>query len=1110
MSLDSSRFTFDPWRDFLGVLMQQGRVQLDSDWNEWVAQLERRLQAGTLDTLGPAVVPLETPDGFLILLAAGKLTIGRGRIYVDGLLAENHGELPVPWDSALAEEQVAAGVPVTDWNPVLAELRARGAVDYERQPYYPDAPALPDSGNYLVYLDVWQREVTWLQQPDLIEKAVGVDTTARLQTVWQVKLLPLREGGQITCATLDENIPGWTEATASSAGRLTTLTADVPGQPDPCIIPPSGGYKGLENQLYRVEIHDGGVPSGLDVSDSDVATFKWSRDNASVATRVVSIPDPSHLVVASTGKDDVLRFSDGDWIEITDDWLELNNLPGEIRRIPVGGGVDDATRTIALETPLTAGLFPVDAQNVPDPARHTRIRRWDQKGKVLKSNGTEYCDLDTTGGVIPVPTSGTELLLENGVAVRFDLDPTGGVFKACDCWAFAARATDASIEILDKVPPRAIHHHYARLAVVDEGTVIDDCREFWPPEVNQTVEEGCDCSVCVTAEGHNSGVGTLQEAVNAMAQTGGTICLGVGTYYLRDTLQIADAHAVRLRGQGPKTILIAAENDVAIAIIESENVTLENFAVLGPARESESGLVGVANTSFARLSGLDLRIPPSRTGSCAAVMLTGLVMGLTVKDCVMMADMGIVNWSGEGSAELIGGLAPGQPIALLTWGLNVSDNLILGFRHGVRFTGRSLHYMEVRVAGNSILFCRDVGLTALGAVLSGSAFNVIGNTLDVLGSGIVVGTDGARICDNDVAFLGRIQSGDGIALALGLDPDGMDHCQVIGNRIAAAPKANEEGTMEGSGRGIVIRTRVNSAMIKQNVIDGVSAGIVMEKGGSADYLSIENNQLLDIAAGPGRAEVPLAAITILATAKVDIINNYLQRFARDAVQSPRRVALQAVGPPCIRIIGNRFHGVGPTGEFAGETVAVEILGSFARADVCENIITRAADASDKLTPGNWQALRAGSTAQEPFLTTGPAFAYAEDTSNAALFTATNVYRFAIRGGEFTARGNHMESGDTTLALAEVDGFETCLFSDNYCTLTFSEAAPILLQNVNVSVSGNRLRAAEEIMTMRIVTAETARGKDRGIIIGNFTSGDILLNDESIFNHDTWAALNVRT
>ena len=39
MSFDKSRFTFNPRKDYAGVVMQQGRVQLDSDWNEWLAEL---------------------------------------------------------------------------------------------------------------------------------------------------------------------------------------------------------------------------------------------------------------------------------------------------------------------------------------------------------------------------------------------------------------------------------------------------------------------------------------------------------------------------------------------------------------------------------------------------------------------------------------------------------------------------------------------------------------------------------------------------------------------------------------------------------------------------------------------------------------------------------------------------------------------------------------------------------------------------------------------------------------------------------------------------------------------------------------------------------------
>ena len=52
MSGDYSRQRFDPQRDFSGVLMQQGRVQLDADWNEQVELADRRWRAETSD-LGP-------------------------------------------------------------------------------------------------------------------------------------------------------------------------------------------------------------------------------------------------------------------------------------------------------------------------------------------------------------------------------------------------------------------------------------------------------------------------------------------------------------------------------------------------------------------------------------------------------------------------------------------------------------------------------------------------------------------------------------------------------------------------------------------------------------------------------------------------------------------------------------------------------------------------------------------------------------------------------------------------------------------------------------------------------------------------------------------------
>ncbi|HEY8691124.1 MAG TPA: DUF6519 domain-containing protein, partial [Chloroflexota bacterium] len=361
MSGDYSRQRFGPFKDYSEVLMQQGRVQLDADWNELVDIVDRRMRAETVDTIGLATVPKQTPDGFRIEITGGGAAIGPGRIYVDGLLAENHGK-PRNADPRL------------DFDSVLAELRGSDPMPYAEQPYFPNvsnvAPFPTDGGPHLVYLDVWRREVTYLEDPDLVEKAVGVDSTTRSQTVWQVRVLQ-DVGAGATCATPDGDVKGWLDLVSSSAGRLTTAAVGVPQDDDPCLTPPSGGFRGLENRLYRVEIHDKGAQG--------TATFKWSRDDASVATAVTAIPDLHNLVVARVGRDAVLRFSAGDWIEITDDWRELAGEPGVMAHVQ---DVNDATRTLTLTDSLPAGVFAVNAQGETDSSRHTRIRRWDQKGQV--------------------------------------------------------------------------------------------------------------------------------------------------------------------------------------------------------------------------------------------------------------------------------------------------------------------------------------------------------------------------------------------------------------------------------------------------------------------------------------------------------------------------------------------------------------------------------------------------------------------------------------------------------------------------------------------------------------------------------------------------------
>ena len=140
MSADLSRVRFDPLRDHSGIGSLQGRVWLDADFNEQVAITDRRLRAQVVDLApAPSIVSRLTPDAFKIAEAGGVISISAGRMYVDGLLAENHG------------------LPKTDLEPILAEPNGTTAIAYTQQPYrraVTDAPTT--GGQHLFYLVAWQ------------------------------------------------------------------------------------------------------------------------------------------------------------------------------------------------------------------------------------------------------------------------------------------------------------------------------------------------------------------------------------------------------------------------------------------------------------------------------------------------------------------------------------------------------------------------------------------------------------------------------------------------------------------------------------------------------------------------------------------------------------------------------------------------------------------------------------------------------------------------------------------------------------------------------------------------------------------------------------------
>jgi hypothetical protein len=1078
MSFDCSRFNFHPWKDFFGVVMQQGRVQLDADWNEWVAELGRRLQAETFDTLQPsassiahAVVPRTTPNGFRILATGGTITIGVGRIYVDGLLAENHGLEPLQWDT------------------VLAELTGTDAVPFFEQPYLPfnatNQPAPADifnrpvltGGPLLVYLDVWQRDLTYLQDSDLVEKAVGVDTTARLQTVWQVRVLP--NIGDATCGTPDGEVPGWPAIIRSSGARLTNSTGDVPGDPNPCLVPPAAGYKGLENQLYRVEIHRGG-PQGT-------ATFKWSRDNATVATRVSEIQGGNRLVVESIGRDEVLGFHAGEWIEILDDWHELHGRPGLLRRIRPGNGVDSATRSILIDDPLPAGLFPVDAQGRTDATRHTRIRRWDQSGMVRRADGSNFHNLDLSASSdgIPVPASGVTLSLEAGILVSFDLE-SGGEFKTGDHWVFAARVTDGSIELLDHAPPRGIHHHYARLATVTLPDSENDCRVMWPPEATG---ESCDCTVCVHAEGHNAGTATIQQAIDIVrARGGGTICLDVGFYQLPAPLNLDGAQSIRIRGQGWRTVLQPTQAGGAIDINQSLGVAIENLSILGIAAGSATtAMIHASNCVDLQLTHLTIAAIALSDATSVGIGFSGVLLAGVVRDCTIVAERGIVT---EGQ----------ERVYLLSANLRVTDNVLMCAQRGIDFGGISVHYGELRLADNLILFCNQGAISTTGGALPAASVTISGNVLHVTGSGVIAGTDCLRIAENEIVATGsRDLIVDGIALTAGLDDGPMDNTYILGNRLRGM-----------SGNGIAIRRNLSRAMIKMNMIENVgAAALSMEEGATASYLCIENNQFDSLGVGFNDQAQVYFGMRLQSVARGDVIGNLFSNVGRQANQNPLRAALGIIASGEIRAAGNRMFGIGPA-SFIGRTIGIVAGAGFSQMTAEDNAIARIADGTEAPAPAGWQAIVIAATALQQADTTGEVSVNVPGvvvlpTSNG--FFHLSAFRAVLLAGSLgstAVRRNHLRGQLTTLPLVEIVGVGGCLFDQNDAALTaaVAGAAPPLIGRavcVHASASSNRLVGMGDAPTLHLSTRQFA-------VLGNLTTGNILVNGSSL--PPPWDALNV--
>lgn len=494
MKGDFARFTFDPTLHYSQVLQQQGRVLLEADWNE-----QGRIQLHLLRTLihdlvGPCWAAgtgftitgsTTNSDGTSKSLPLTDWQLKSGHFYVDGILCVNEA------DCTLAKQPNA---PTPDYGV------SDGSSGFENPP-----------ANFALWLDVWERHLCAVEAPAIADVALdGVDTASRAQVVWQLRLLDQAQADQqlanvtaalnlrpqaatdpaiqqqlAAVASLRSSIDGQGNGNASPctlvrqvlAARttyalpgLSAVLGQAPADSDPCMIAADARYRGCENQLYRVEIHQGGLAGTA--AAPGAASFKWSRENGSVVFPVASIAPPTTqpdgsaqtvVTLARLGRDARLGLAANDWVELVDDDYTLGQRAYPL--LQVIGPVDVANSTITLAVPKGTTAWPLSNA----PARHPLLRRWDQHEGA------------NAQGVLAL-TEGTPIALEGGIQITF---APGGLYATGDYWLVPARMAGSGMlywpndtsGVPASLPPRGLHH-YAVLGVDGDKGYQECCCRF--------------------------------------------------------------------------------------------------------------------------------------------------------------------------------------------------------------------------------------------------------------------------------------------------------------------------------------------------------------------------------------------------------------------------------------------------------------------------------------------------------------------------------------------------------------------------------------------------------------------------------------------------------
>jgi hypothetical protein len=537
------RGDFSSWRDerrqnLNGVLHQQGRLLLDSDWNAQTRIVLDWEDTAGRDIIGAGVaaVPADAPDSFKIKQAnivsgAVQLTVSPGRVWADGLLAY----LDSPTDVIRIAEYLEPPI--------------------QTPPADPGASGTRDA----VVLEVWREELNGFQLPSLlIEPALGgPDTTERVHTEIAFRLFRLTDPDD----TCDSIVPSLQDDFGAKGALTVDLEAPTVTTGD-CPLAEGGGYTGFEHNLYRIEI--------AKVNTTLPPMFKWSQFGGGIVGR---------------GQFDATANT----LEITANQQAINNCglqqfylealvfdpipPATIGlghwKVTYGAKVTLGSNDIITIPDSTIPNNPdIFFGSVPASTDNVFFRLW--------NNIEAIGDFD---GPAPSP-------LQDGILLEFD--PVAGAnYVAGDYWTFSVRAGEITnvTPLIDHRPPEGIQHHRVPLGILSwtspaSPAEIEDCRRIFQPLTKLST---C-CSYRVGDGVHSHGDFTkVQDAIDHLPPDGGEICVLPGRY--EENVKIDQRKNITIKGCGRRSEIVSPPPGNSppaapvIHIIESQNIKIQSLLI---------------------------------------------------------------------------------------------------------------------------------------------------------------------------------------------------------------------------------------------------------------------------------------------------------------------------------------------------------------------------------------------------------------------------------------------------------------------------------------------------------------------------------------------------